>query len=207
MGATTCHQDRSAITANRLSQTFSTLTVSSSTPRMTNLDDVRSIRWRMASAGIERGRELGRCNARLSRLRIPPGSCWSTVTTLCAKRYRVVLYDWQRLSRRAGCASSESRPYVVVLDAHAQLGLQPRTYVAGLFDTPNIEPAVPVLMPAADCLRVHIRLNGEPLQLRLDHMLSHCRTLDMRRGLLTVDWHQRDASGIVVRVRSLRLVS
>ena len=64
-----------------------------------------------------------------------------------------------------------------------------------------------VLMPAADCLRVHIRLNGEPLQLRLGHMLSHCRTLDMRRGLLTVDWHQRDASGIVVRVRSLRLVS
>lgn len=51
----------------------------------------------------------------------------------------------------------------------------PRTYVAGLFDTPNIEPPVPALVPAADWLRVHVRLNDEPLQLRAGHMLSHCR--------------------------------
>src|SRR5271166_3038022 len=84
---------------------------------------------------------------------------------------------------------------------------RPRTYIAGLFDTPNIEPPVPVLMPAPDWLRVRIRLNDEPLQLRLGHMISHCRILDMRRGLLIVDWHQRDPAGTVVRVRSLRLVS
>jgi trehalose/maltose hydrolase-like predicted phosphorylase len=34
----------------------------------------------------------------------------------------------------------------------------PRTYVAGLFDTPNIEPPVPALVPVADWLRVHILL-------------------------------------------------
>jgi trehalose/maltose hydrolase-like predicted phosphorylase len=83
----------------------------------------------------------------------------------------------------------------------------PRSYVAGLFDTPNIEPPVPALVPMADWLRVHVRLNGEPLQLRSGHMLSHCRILDMRRGVLIVDWHQRDPQDIVVRVRTLRLVS
>ena len=83
----------------------------------------------------------------------------------------------------------------------------PRTYVAGLFDTPNIEPPVPALVPAADWLRVHIRLNGESLLLRSGHLLSHRRTLDMRRGVLLIDWHQRDPAGVVFRVRTLRLVS
>ena len=36
----------------------------------------------------------------------------------------------------------------------------PRTYVAGLFDTPNIEPPVPALVPVADWLRVRVLLNG-----------------------------------------------
>jgi trehalose/maltose hydrolase-like predicted phosphorylase len=84
---------------------------------------------------------------------------------------------------------------------------RPRTYIAGLFDTPNIEPPVPALMPAADWLRVRVRLNDDPLQLRSGHMLSHRRTLDMRRGLMIVDWRQQNPAGIVVRVRSLRLVS
>jgi trehalose/maltose hydrolase-like predicted phosphorylase len=39
----------------------------------------------------------------------------------------------------------------------------PRTYVAGLFDTPNTEPPVPALVPVADWLRVRILLNGRPL--------------------------------------------
>ena len=83
----------------------------------------------------------------------------------------------------------------------------PRTYVAGLFDTPNAEPAVPSLVPVADWLRVRILLDGEPLLLDSGDMLSHSRTLDMKRGLLVTDWAQRSAAGVVVRLRTLRLVS
>jgi trehalose/maltose hydrolase-like predicted phosphorylase len=83
----------------------------------------------------------------------------------------------------------------------------PSTYVAGLFDTPNAEPAVPALVPAADWLRARIWLDDTPLLLRSGTMMSHQRSLDMRRGLLIVDWHHRTTAGVGVRVRELRLVS
>lgn len=83
----------------------------------------------------------------------------------------------------------------------------PRTYVAGLFDTPDIEPPVPALIPAADWLRVHVRFNGDLLLLRQGKLLAHRRILDMRRGLLITDWQHRTPAGIVTRVRTLRLVS
>ena len=39
----------------------------------------------------------------------------------------------------------------------------PRTYVAGLFDTPGPEQPIPGLVTAADWLEVRISLGGEPL--------------------------------------------
>jgi trehalose/maltose hydrolase-like predicted phosphorylase len=83
----------------------------------------------------------------------------------------------------------------------------PRTYVAGLFDTPDTDPAVPALVPVADWLRVRVTLNGEPLLLRTGETLRHRRTLDLRRGLLLADWRQRTPSGATVHVQTLRLVS
>jgi trehalose/maltose hydrolase-like predicted phosphorylase len=83
----------------------------------------------------------------------------------------------------------------------------PRTYVAGLFDTPNTEPPVPALVPVADWLRVRILLNGRPLLRRSGDTLSHRRILDMRRGALLTEWRQRDPAGLVVHARTLRLVS
>ncbi len=83
----------------------------------------------------------------------------------------------------------------------------PRTYVAGLFDTPNTEPPVPALVPVADWLRVVIQLDGQTLLLRRGETQSHERKLDMKRGLLWVNWKQRTPAGIVVQVRTLRLVS
>jgi trehalose/maltose hydrolase-like predicted phosphorylase len=83
----------------------------------------------------------------------------------------------------------------------------PRTYVAGLFDTPNTEPPVPALVPVADWLRIRILLNGERLLLRSGNMRSFLRTLDMRRGALHFDWEQRGAAGLGVRIQTLRLVS
>ena len=47
----------------------------------------------------------------------------------------------------------------------------PRTYVAGLFDTPNAEPVVPALVPVADWLRVRILLDDVPLLLRSGDLL------------------------------------
>lgn len=83
----------------------------------------------------------------------------------------------------------------------------PRTYVAGLFDTPNTEPPVPALAPVADWLRLRILLDGKPLLQRSGDTLSHRRTLDLRRGVMLTEWRQREPGGTVVLVRTLRLVS
>ena len=86
-------------------------------------------------------------------------------------------------------------------------GSWPRTYVAGLFDVPDIDPPVPVLMPAADWLRVQIHLNNTPLQLRAGEMILQRRTLDLRRGMMIKEWHHRDPAGTLVRIRTMRMVS
>jgi trehalose/maltose hydrolase-like predicted phosphorylase len=83
----------------------------------------------------------------------------------------------------------------------------PRTYVAGLFDTPNTEPPVPTLVPVADWLRLQITVNGRVLRQSSGQLLSHRRVLDMRRGVMITEWRQRDPGGVVVRARTLRLVS
>ncbi|MBV9653166.1 MAG: glycoside hydrolase family 65 protein [Acetobacteraceae bacterium] len=83
----------------------------------------------------------------------------------------------------------------------------PRTYVAGLFDQPDIEPRVPALIPAPDWLSVTLSVDGEPVRLHAGEPLLHRRTLDMRRGLMLLEWQQRTPNGAVVTLRSLRLVS
>src|ERR1700694_836711 len=83
----------------------------------------------------------------------------------------------------------------------------PRTFVAGLFDTPDTEPPVPVLVPAPDWLRLRVLFDGKHVLMRSGELLSHSRTLDLRRGALTTEWHQRDPDGRVLRWRALRLVS
>ena len=83
----------------------------------------------------------------------------------------------------------------------------PRTYVAGLFDTPNVLPPVPGLVPAPDWTRLRIWLNDELLLLRSGELQKHRRTLDLRKGVLLSDWEQRQRTGHVVRMRALRLVS
>jgi trehalose/maltose hydrolase-like predicted phosphorylase len=90
---------------------------------------------------------------------------------------------------------------------HLSWASWPRTFVAGLFDTPNTEPAVPALVPAPDWLRFRIMVDGVPLLLRSGELLAHRRTLDMRRGSLLVEWRHRDARGRGMRLRSLRAVS
>ncbi len=83
----------------------------------------------------------------------------------------------------------------------------PRTYVAGLFDILSAEQPIPGLVPAADWLRVHISLPGEPLVPHPDKVSFHHRTLDLRRGALLTEDRLAVASGVAIRLRVLRLVS
>ena len=63
----------------------------------------------------------------------------------------------------------------------------PRNYVAGLFDTPDLDPPVPVLMPAPNWLRLRIRINDVTLR-----DLNATRTLDLRRGAMISQWKCAD---------------
>jgi len=83
----------------------------------------------------------------------------------------------------------------------------PRTYVAGLFDTPPAEQAIPVLVPAASWLQVRISVPGRPLVLDPFDVPSHRMTLDMRRGLVLTDWNHCQAGVVSMHLRTLRLVS
>ena len=83
----------------------------------------------------------------------------------------------------------------------------PRTFVAGLFDTPDTQANIPLLVPAPDWLRLRLLLDGQPLFIYSGELIAHQRVLDLRRGLLLSDWSQRDTAGRVVRMRTLRLVS
>jgi beta-phosphoglucomutase-like phosphatase (HAD superfamily) len=83
----------------------------------------------------------------------------------------------------------------------------PRTFVAGLFDTPNTEPPVPALVPVPDWVRIRVLLDDLPMTLRSGELVEHSRTLDMRCGALFTVWHQRDSRGRLLRLRSMRMVS
>jgi hypothetical protein len=83
----------------------------------------------------------------------------------------------------------------------------PRCYVAGLFDVPDTDPAVPALVPVADWSRLRVELDGEPLVAREGEILRANRALDMRRGLLLSSWVHRTPAGVTVTGEGLRLVS
>lgn len=83
----------------------------------------------------------------------------------------------------------------------------PNTYVAGLFDTPDGDRAVPELIPVPNGLQVHISLPGGPLVQHFGPGPSHALTLDMRRGLLLSECRLVDGSAVSVRLVRLNLVS
>ncbi|MFM0339850.1 glycoside hydrolase family 65 protein [Paraburkholderia fungorum] len=82
-----------------------------------------------------------------------------------------------------------------------------RTLVAGLFDTPDDEQAIPGLVATPDWLQVRILLQGEPLVHRPGDGESQRRILDMRRGAVITEDRLSNAAGIGVRLRSLHIVS
>ena len=84
---------------------------------------------------------------------------------------------------------------------------QPYTYVAGLFDTTDLEPGIPSLVPAPDWLQVRIAAAGASLSHPPGGPASHPLTLDVRRGAVLSRSRQRVASGVSLDLRMMRLVS
>ena len=84
---------------------------------------------------------------------------------------------------------------------------RPRTFVAGLFDTPISELRIPALASGPDWLRLRVLLDGEPLALEAGALRVATRTLDLRRGLLIREWRQRSRAGHAIRLRTLRFAS
>ena len=82
-----------------------------------------------------------------------------------------------------------------------------RTYVAGLFDTPDTALSIPELIPAADWLRIRVLLPSGPLVHHPHDVPSQRMTLDMRRGVLLAGGHRVKTTDIGFHVRTLRLVS
>jgi trehalose/maltose hydrolase-like predicted phosphorylase len=90
---------------------------------------------------------------------------------------------------------------------HPTRASRPRSYVAGLFGPGPDGTAGRALIPGPDWSRIELALDAEPVTLEGGETLAHSRTLDLRRGLLITDWRQRQASGRVVQLRTLRLAS
>jgi trehalose/maltose hydrolase-like predicted phosphorylase len=84
--------------------------------------------------------------------------------------------------------------------------IPPRTYVAGLFDTPDGENAVPELLPAADWLQVKISARVDETRPTVD-LSSYRLTLDMGRAAMLVDCRLLVGNELVARLRTSRLVS
>ena len=82
-----------------------------------------------------------------------------------------------------------------------------RTYVAGLFDTPDTAHATPGLVPAADWLQVRLLVNGEPLVRHPGEVRSHRMTLDLQRGVLLSESSRLKTADLNLRLKTLRLVS
>ncbi len=81
------------------------------------------------------------------------------------------------------------------------------TYVAGLFDTPDIEQATPGLVPAAGWVRLQLMLPSGPLVYHPSNILSHRTTLDLKRGALLSEFKRLKGPGLSMRLRTLRFVS
>lgn len=81
------------------------------------------------------------------------------------------------------------------------------TYVAGLFDTPDVEHATPGLVPAAGWVRLKLMLPSGPLVYRPATISSHRTTLDMKRGALLTEIKRLKGPELSMRLRTLRFVS
>ena len=84
---------------------------------------------------------------------------------------------------------------------------RPRTYVAGLFETPAEPFASPTFVAGPDWQRFSVCLEEQALSLETGGTASHVRALDLARGALISQWGHQDATGRTTWVRTVRTVS
>lgn len=82
----------------------------------------------------------------------------------------------------------------------------PATYVAGVYARP---PGATTPMPphVGDWARLSADMEGQPIKVDLDRLLTHRRTLDLRQAILWREWRQSDPFGRITSVHGLRLLS
>ncbi len=83
----------------------------------------------------------------------------------------------------------------------------PATFVAGVFEMPPREGAVPSLFLMPDWTGVRAWIGDQPLSMTEGQVLEHRRILDLRRGVLWREWRHRGPDGRVTHITSLRLAS
>ncbi len=91
--------------------------------------------------------------------------------------------------------------------AEGSLLSAPATFVAGVFEHPEIPGAVPQLSVLPDWTNVKIWIDHQPLSMQRGEILQHCRTLDMRHGVLWREWRHRDPDGRITTISAFRLAS
>ncbi len=86
---------------------------------------------------------------------------------------------------------------------------QPRTFIAGLFNTPDDSLRVPTIVSAPDWTRLRLCRNGEPIRLTGDEQCGKRgrRVLDLRHGILHGEWDSEHPALGSVSVRTIRLAS
>jgi len=85
--------------------------------------------------------------------------------------------------------------------------IAPRTYVAGLFDSPHVDQPMSALVPAPDWLRIDISLSPQGSVPIVDDVSFRHRTLDFKRGALITEGGVENLPGKAMRLRVLRLLS
>jgi trehalose/maltose hydrolase-like predicted phosphorylase len=84
---------------------------------------------------------------------------------------------------------------------------RPATFAAGIYVDGSALKSGPALAVLPDWPRLTIVVDGEILSMACGQVLEHCRTLDLRQGVLWREWRQQNPSGRITRVRLLRLAS
>jgi trehalose/maltose hydrolase-like predicted phosphorylase len=84
---------------------------------------------------------------------------------------------------------------------------RPATFAAGIYVDGSVLKSGPALAVLPDWPRLTIMVDGEILSMACGRVLEHCRTLDLRQGVLWREWRQQNPSGRITRVRLLRLAS
>jgi len=83
----------------------------------------------------------------------------------------------------------------------------PATFVAGVFEMPPREGAVPALSVLPDWTGTRAWVQGHPLSMQDGQVQEHRRVLDMRQGVFWREWRHQDPNGRITNIIAFRFAS